>query len=201
MKQLALTIFITSLWVVALTGCDSNLKDRDGNSYRTVKIGNQTWMAENLKVRTEGSWCYRNMESYCQKYGRLYNWDAAKAACPAGWHLPTKGEFGALIEAVGRKDKSGKKASDKKLKSTSGWEFEEENYNGDDAYGFSALPAGRRDGSERYLNGGGDAYFWSSTEYSRFSAFYMSLTCGVSGVGFDDDENKDFGFSVRCLKD
>ena len=192
MNRLALIFFLMSLWAVALTGCDSNLTDRDGNSYRTVKIGSQTWMAENLKVRTEGSWCYEDKESNCQKYGRLYNWDEAKVACPAGWHLPSKGEFEALFVAVGSQDVAGKK-----LKSISGWG---KNGNGDDTFGFSALPAGDRGSLGYYDVEGYYAYFWSSSEYNSNYAYYM-------GLGYDGDKaglgsyDKIDGFSVRCLKD
>ena len=192
MKRLALTIFITSLWAVALTGCDSNLTDRDGNTYRTVKIGSQTWMAENLNVKTEGSWCYEDKESNCQKYGRLYYWDVAKTACPAGWHLPSKEEFEALFVAVSGEDVAGKK-----LKSTSGWK---ENGNGDDAFGFSALPAGRRHNDGDYTDEGGFAYFWSSSEGNRNRAYYMCLYYDNDNARLDD-RKKGYGFSVRCLKD
>lgn len=196
MNRFALTIFLTSLWAVALTGCDGNLTDRDGNTYKTVKIGSQTWMAENLKVRTEDSWCYKDMESNCQKYGRLYSWDAAKVACPAGWHLPGKGEFEALFFAVGSEDVAGKK-----LKSTSGWdEYEGKSGNGDDAFGFSALPAGHRYYNGDYNDEGLNANFWSSTENSSDFAYDMYLNF-LSDKAYLDFNTKDFGFSVRCLKD
>ena len=171
----------------------SSFKDsRDGKTYKTVKIGNQTWMAENLKERTEGSWCYEDKESNCQKYGRLYSWDAAKSACPAGWHLPSKGEFEALFVAVGGEDVAGKK-----LKSASGWKNDD---NGDDPFGFSALPAGRRYYYGDFSNEGDNAYFWSSTEGSSYGVYYVNLNYndGNAHQGYD---SKYFGFSVRCLKD
>ncbi len=75
---------------------------RDGKIYITVKIGNQTWMAENLNFTTaEGSWCYENDSTYCEKYGRLYSWETAREVCPAGWHLPSKSEFETLLSNVG----------------------------------------------------------------------------------------------------
>ncbi len=166
------------------------MKDpRDGKVYKTVQIGSQTWMAENLRVKSEGSWCYEGKESNCQKYGRLYNWDAAETACPAGWHLPTIEEFDALLVAVGEN------VANKKLKSTSGWR---ENGNGDDAVGFSALPAGGRDNDGSYYNEGKSAYFWS--EDNGYGVYYMfhSFGSGRSAVGkYDEDD----GFSVRCVKD
>ena len=165
---------------------------RDGESFQTVKIGKQIWMAENLKVKTEGSWCYEDKETNCQKYGRLYNWDAAKVACPVGWHLPSKEEFEALFVAVGGEDVAGKK-----LKSISGWE---KNGNGDDAFAFSALPAGGRNYYGNYYREGDLAFFWSSTEYNSDNAYNMYLNFNFD-YAYLDDYYKFNGFSVRCLKD
>lgn len=193
----------------SVMGCGSKLTDRDGNTYRTVKIGNQIWMAENLKVRTTGSWCYNNKESNCQKYGRLYNWDAAKTACSAGWHLPSEEEFETLLKAVGGtrvEDEDGKvftyySDAGKKLKSTSGWkEYEGESGNGDDAFGFSALPAGYRYYNGNYNFEGKGANFWSSTEADSEGAYYIYLGYG-SGKANLYVNYKYYGFSVRCLKD
>ena len=169
------------------------LKDKDDNVYKTVKIGDQVWMAENLKVKTTDSWCYYNKESHCQKYGRLYAWNAALEACPSGWHLPSKSEFEALFNAVGGKSEAGKMLKAKIWNnSISG---------GTNAYSFSALPAGIwNNSSEYFLNEGDRAYFWSSTEKGSFSAYYMHLYPG-SAEAFLDDNGKSFGVSVRCVKD
>jgi len=166
--------------------------DASGQTYKTVKIGTQTWMAENLNVETEGSWCYEDKELNCQKYGRLYNWDAAKSACPAGWHLPSKGEFEALFVAVGGKDVAGMK-----LKSTSDWN---ENGNGDDIFGFSALPAGSRFSYGHYFAEGNSANFWISSEFNSNDADNMYLFYKHDRAGLYHF-SKDGGLSVRCLKD
>jgi PKD repeat protein len=74
---------------------------RDGQTYQTVEIGSQTWMAENLNYETSNSWTYNNDPGYGNIYGRLYNWEAALSACPSGWHLPDKDEFNTLIVFLG----------------------------------------------------------------------------------------------------
>ena len=125
---------------------------RDGHSYKTVTIGSQTWMAENLNYKTDNSYCYDDKASNCSKYGRLYTWAAAITACPTGWHLPTKAEFETLFTAVG-----GQSTAGKMLKSTSGWNS---SGNGSDDYSFSALPAGVRDYKGDYYSSEGNfAYF------------------------------------------
>ena len=161
---------------------------RDGKTYKTVTIGTQTWMAENLNYKTVDSYCYNDNESNCTKYGRLYTWNAAKTACPSGWHLPTETEWNTLFIAVG-----GQSTAGKMLKSTSGW-------NGTDAYAFSALPAGYRDYYGDFLNEGNFAIFWSSTEVTSYGAYLMYLSYGNVNASLIDD-GKYSGFSVRCLKD
>jgi hypothetical protein len=74
---------------------------RDGQTYKTVTIGTQIWMAENLNYETTNSYCYDDDPSNCSKYGRLYTWAAATKACPIGWHLPSDDEWNTLFTAVG----------------------------------------------------------------------------------------------------
>jgi uncharacterized protein (TIGR02145 family) len=194
--------------------------DRDGQTYKTVKIGEQWWMAENLNYETvAGSSCFNDSAKYCEKYGRLYTWATAvgksevecgygkicylgegkvRGVCPEGWHLPDTTEWNALFNAVG-----GKTTAGKMLKSTEGWnDYEGTSGNGSDAYFFSALPAGGRNYYGRFYREGYYAYFWSSTEYDSNHAYNMFLYYGYGGgdAGLDDDD-KDDGFSVRCLKD
>ena len=171
--------------------------DRDGQTYKTVKIGEQWWMAENLNYLAAGSYCDNDSAEYCEKYGRLYIHSAAKIACPKGWHLPDTTEWDALRTAVG-----GWATAGKMLKSTEGWnDYDGTSGNGSDAYSFSALPAGGRNDYDGGCGGEGfSADFWSSTEAYSSSAYHMEL-------GYADDRArlsyyyKGYGFSVRCLMD
>lgn len=168
---------------------------RDGQVYKMVKIGSQTWMAENLNYELPESFCLANENENCIKYGRLYTWEAAMKACPDGWHLPTKAEWGELFDTV-----SQHLAIDLALKSSSGWKNEK---NGSDLYGFSALPAGTMfidSYGTRYKSEGFGVYFWSSTRYDKNDAFSMSLHDERDG-GNLFGMNKKAGLNVRCVKD
>ena len=192
----------------------------DGNKiltamfHRTVKIGNQTWMAENLNYQplTGNSWCYMNSTDSCNKYGRLYDWNTAKTVCPIGWHLPTRKEWDNLSDLAGTGQKSVNfiNGSDtmyywpgagKKLKSTSGWY---NNGNGTDDFKFSALPGGYRYSDGSFSNAGNGGYWWTATErgsyaYYRYMPYYYDVVFeGHSDKGYSD---KGDGFSVRCLQD
>lgn len=169
---------------------------RDGQEYSTVVIGSQTWMVENLNYKTVSSKCYNDDPANCTKYGRLYKWSAAMAACPSGWHLPNSLEFEALFTAVG-----GITVAAKQLKSQTGW-IAYSGITNEDAFGFSALPAGQwtNPGDGAFFNVGERASFWSSTEVNG-EAYYVVL-----GYSNDDASLYKFGkelfeFSVRCLKD
>lgn len=129
---------------------------RDGQVYKTVVIGTQTWMAQNLNYKTENSYCYENDASNCTRYGRLYVWDTATTVCPNGWLLPSKAEWEALFSAVG-----GLSTVLEVLKSTTGWD---NNANGTDAFSFAAYPAGIYAEKNRFDFLGKYAFFWSSTE-------------------------------------
>ena len=175
---------------------------RDGQTYKTVVIGEQTWMAENLNyadsVTTTGlkgkSWCYGDDPANCAKYGRLYTWAAAKTVCPEGWHLPSYDEWNTLFTAVG-----GISTAGAKLKSQTGWAA----YDGitnEDSFGFSALPAGCKYSLGDYDYEGSQAYFWSSSEDGSDYAYNMLLDYYGDNVRLLNT-SKSLGFSVRCLKD
>ncbi|GBU20134.1 hypothetical protein R80B4_00008 [Fibrobacteres bacterium R8-0-B4] len=164
---------------------------RDGREYKTVKIGKQVWMAQNLNYPADGSRCEAEVESECGAYGRMYDWKTALAVCPNGWHLPTRAEWGELTMLAGDQEIRGfNGTAGKKLKSTSGW-GDKERFNGTDAYGFSAIPCARGD----------YAKWWTATEYSISGQVYKR---GLDV--FDEytvESNGDMrGFEpVRCVQD
>jgi len=169
---------------------------RDGQKYKTVKIGTQTWTAENMNVKTGTSWCYDDDESNCKKYGRLYAWStAAKMACPDGWHLPSNKEWTVLVPAAGSL------TAGKKLKSKSGWNNNEgKTGNGTDVFGFSALPGGLRNDDGDFYSVGNSGNWWTSEEDEGNAAYNRVILYdddGVGGVSVD----KSVGFSVRCVAD
>jgi len=169
---------------------------RDKKTYKTVKIGEQTWMAENLNYDAEGSKCYGNNPANCQEYGRLYDWNTALKVCPSGWHLPSRDEHGVLDNAVG-----GGNVAGKKLKSSSGWK---DDGNGTDEYGFSALPVGNGDLYGRFDNVGRFGIWWSASEheYNSSNAYDRTMSCLSNGAGWNDfGYDKSNLFSVRCLQD
>jgi len=166
---------------------------RDGKKYRTVKIGNQTWMAENLNYNASGSKYYRNNSANGDKYGRLYTWSAAKEACPVGWHLPNDAEWTMLTDYVG-----GLKTAGKKLKSTSGWK--DRNGNGMDEYGFSALPGGHGNSDGSFVNAGYYGYWWSATDIDAAYAGNRYMYYIYEYVNWISSD-KSYLFSVRCVAD
>lgn len=200
--------------------------ERNKKTYRYVAMGDLIWMAENLNFKIEDSWCYDDKKANCKKFGRLYTYDAAMNACPDGWHLPSLNEWKNLFSVV-----EGKRIDDlglgimkskvaKKLKSTNGWSDWFENGtrsgNGDDVYGFAALPAGTRTMHDDFNALGEYAFFWTSTEYhTAYDPKYTQLddTEGlsehanhISFVNKSDWPNyaqyglKILGHSVRCVK-
>jgi uncharacterized protein (TIGR02145 family) len=175
---------------------------RDNKTYKTVKIGEQVWMAENLNYqpKTGESRCYANSADSCKKYGRFYDWETAKMACPSGWHLPSKDEWQTLVDFAG-----GDEVAGKALKASSGWnDYEGKSGNGEDKYGFSALPGGYGHDNNNFGDVGKSGLWWTATEmdmgedpdegaYGR--DMYSTDRVGIIGP------NRTAGYSVRCIKD
>lgn len=216
--------------IPAYAGPYGELKDdRDGNVYRTVKIADQTWMADNLKFETADgmSLCNCSDTTSCDSRGRLYPWKSAQTACPAGWHLPSQEEVGKLTayaDQVKRDMGFGLAISDL-LKDTTGWRH----LPGYNVLGFSALPAGfaylslegkpmDEDycGREFDFSVGTDpidfASYWTSTELEDGTHAFLNIKEDRNGksdlfgltdyTGYEEDEfNHLLGMAIRCLKD
>ncbi len=168
---------------------------RDKQTYRTVKIAGLEWLGDNLNYKTEGSFCYKDDDDQCMVYGRLYTWDAAKKACPAGFRLPTHADFESLWTAAGADFNAGYL-----IKADYGWSGDT---NGNDTLKFSAMPAGNRFDDETYGNTAKFAFFWSSDDSSEGiapgSARVWYLTSKFMAFGYMS-KPKNFGFSVRCVR-
>jgi uncharacterized protein (TIGR02145 family) len=192
------------------------ITDKDGNVYTSVTIGTQVWMKENLKTTkyndgtaiplvtnntewgnlTTPGYCWYNNDATANKatYGALYNWYAVNTGklCPTGWHVPSDSEWTILITFLGEND------AGRKLKEIGNSHWESPN-DATNETGFTALPGGYRlyDGNFNYLESWG---FWlSSTEYSTENAIQVNMNCRLSFLGIDYF-GKNWGFSVRCLK-
>jgi len=156
-------------------------------------------MAENLNFAAEGSRCYNDSTTYCEKYGRLYNWGTAMKACPSGWHLPSDTEWNVLMKFVNPSCSDNRDCvnAGTKLKATSGWN---RNSNGEDTYGFAALPGGS---SSDFDNVGNYGYWWSASEYkySANSAYSRGMSYGNEYVYGDFGNKSNDLLSVRCLQD
>jgi uncharacterized protein (TIGR02145 family) len=170
---------------------ESMTDNRDDKSYKTIKIGSQTWMAENLNYEAEGSKCYGNNPSNCDMYGRLYNWETAREACPQGWHLPSDAEWTTLTDYVSPSPET-------KLKAMSGW-----NNNGRDTYGFAALPGGFASSDGSFDTVGSFGFWWSSTQINATNAYNRYIYGSSSNVSRNRNYsvNKSYYYSVRCVKD
>lgn len=188
---------------------------RDGNVYQTVIIGNQVWMTENLKylpsVADPGTrssttpyyyvYDYKGTDvntakatANYQTYGVLYNWKAAKAAVPAGWHLPTDAEWLQLTNYLGGENFAGGK-----LKETGTTHWNSPNTGATNETGFTALPGGRLDKYGTFNIVGSYGIWWSATEGGS-GAWHRDLYFSNSTVR-KDIYGKELGFSVRCVRD
>ncbi|MCL2260359.1 MAG: tetratricopeptide repeat protein [Fibromonadales bacterium] len=173
---------------------DAFTDSRDNKTYKTVKIGNQTWMAQNLDYNLKGSRCYDNNDANCRKYGRMYNWKDALVACPEGWHLPSDNEWQTLLDFVGGADFAGVK-----LKSKEGWNDNDgKNGNGNDEYGFLALPGGYAN-VNKFIEIANFGIWWNSTASDNGTAWRRGMSNKIDGVG-RIAISQGFFLSVRCVQ-
>jgi uncharacterized protein (TIGR02145 family) len=207
---LAILMFVSISFCHATDTNSGTFNDpRDGIVYKWVKIGNQVWMAENLRFKTEsGSWCWENKEENCKERGRLYDWAAAMKAAPPGWHLPSDEEWKEMEIALGltkeqadqegfRGDKDALLAG--KIKRQDAWpvKYEGRPISITNETEFSAVPTGLYSNNEFshenytgwWTSNGNDSHAW------------------IRHIGFFDNtigrilNRKEFAFPVRCVKD
>jgi uncharacterized protein (TIGR02145 family) len=177
----------------------------NGQTYKTVGIGTQNWMAENLNYDAEDSKCYNDLDNNCTKYGRLYNWATARTVCPSGWHLPSDAEWETLMDFVGVSD------TGTKLKAESGWgpynvfDGGTISYNGTDDYGFAALPGGV---GRPFFCGEYDdkpvpssGFWWTSSYTNQSLTYYIYAKISYSPLQLMTESSPSCYFSVRCLQD
>ncbi|MFA4907308.1 MAG: FISUMP domain-containing protein [archaeon] len=193
--------------------------DIDGNMYRTVRIGSQWWMAENLKVThyqngdalpnvtDNAAWFWLNSGAYCNygnnatnsdTYGRLYNWYAVhdyRNIAPIGWHVPSDVEWQIMVNYF----LGGDEVAGGKLKEIGTTHWNSPNYGATNESGFSALPGGERDLGGSYYYIGENGYWWSFTEDDKNCASQIALYYSSSFIWYWSDFKQD-GFSVRCVK-
>jgi uncharacterized protein (TIGR02145 family) len=208
---------------------------RDKKIYKTTVIGTQTWMAENLNYNASGSVCYGNYAGNCKTYGRLYNWVTAldlppscnsiscsgqvkekhKGICPSGWHLPSMEDWNKLMRYVDNVNSTSSPYDSPKagiyLKAKSGWSSGYigdiyKNGNGENKYGFSALPGGIGNPGGGFKDMGYNGDWWSTAEYDDSGAYRFDLyygdKAGWSDVGGTNRRyDKASLFSIRCVKD
>jgi len=195
----------------------------EGKTYKTVKIGTQTWMAENLNYNVSGSKCYNNEESKCATYGRLYDWSTAMALpadcnsstcasqintphhqgiCPSGYHIPSDADWNVLMKFVDPSclDNSTCTGAGTKLKSSDLWDSYSGVPKGTDEYGFSALPGGGGNSDGSFSRVGDFGSWWSASENRSYYAYDRYMYYFYENMYYSID-GKSYLFSVRCLQD
>jgi uncharacterized protein (TIGR02145 family) len=187
-----------------------------GQTYNTIEIGNQCWMAENLNVgdmindtlemKDNGvieKYCYDNEPANCDEYGGLYQWNemmeytstsSVQGICPRGWYLPTDVEWTTLVDFLG-----GKFIADLKMKEVGTTHWKSPNAGATNESGFTAIPGGYL-GNKGFRALGKSGYFWSSSEYNTSCAWFCSLNYLLAGISYFEELKND-ARSVRCLKD
>jgi uncharacterized protein (TIGR02145 family) len=197
----------------------TGIKDGDGNVYTFTTIGTQIWLVENLKttkyndgtpipnITDNATWGNLNTPGYCwynndastykDTYGALYNWYAINSGklCPVGWHVPSDSEWTTLTDYL-----DGESVAGGKLKEISTTHWITPNTGATNENGFTALPGGYRVIDGTFVSIGGFGGWWSATEHGATYVWIRNMTCNSSSVYRIDDE-KEYGFSVRWVKD
>jgi uncharacterized protein (TIGR02145 family) len=208
-------LLIMSIMVLAMAfsfSCsflDEDSKDEGGRgndiaNYRTVTIGAQTWMAENLDHAVKGSRCYDDNSANCAKYGRLYDWETAMTVCPSGWRLPSEEDWDILMNFV-QTDNGLTFAylANKYLKAASGWnDINGQSGNGEDKYGFTALPGGHAYiyGDFHSTSVGMEGTWWTASEFVNSVSYAIKMSYAYERIQTGTYSNS-YLLSVRCVKE
>ncbi len=189
-----ITLIFCTLTYAQETG--SLVDERDGTEYKTIKIGEQWWMSENLAFKTNsGCTTYTGIEDYVKTHGYLYNWKMALEVCPAGWHLPSYSEWTKLSNQLG-----GNTVAGGKMKEIGTTHWKSPNTGATNSSGFSALSSGRSDDNEHMGYIGYITFFWTSEDEGEEDGICMALYSAKAEITLYMVK-KNEGFSVRCLKD
>jgi uncharacterized protein (TIGR02145 family) len=221
LTKLILSVLI--LFVIGLMKVQAQtVKDIDGNVYKTITIGTQVWMAQNLKTTKYSNgdligtttpdsldismefepkyqWAYEGNKPNVAIYGRLYTWYVVndnRKLCPTGWHVPSDEEWGTLVMYLGGPSIAGGKL---KEKGTIHWKSP--NNGATNESGFTALPGGYRGAGGTFANIGGGGAWWTSTECSSSNAINMLMNNKGNSVSGMKIFPKITAYSVRCLRD
>ncbi|MCF8381712.1 MAG: hypothetical protein K9H49_19210 [Bacteroidales bacterium] len=169
----------------------SFIDPRDGKEYKTIQIGKQIWMGENLSYNISGSYTYNDKEVLEEVYGRLYEWQPAVESCPKGWHLPDLEEWNTMINMMSGLIVSGSAQEIKNDENKTSLVHCTE---------FNSIPSGSRDPLGNYINLEEFAYYWTSTEGDSMTAVRKIISGGGLSIG-GGYGNKTSAYSVRCVKD
>ena len=224
-KENSSVILILAIFILFYTGCKKDPKavdpvtDIEGNTYKTIKIGDQLWMSENLRTtrfndgadipltKDDDSWHNLKSSGYCwynndeasfkDPYGALYNayTVASWKLCPSGWHVPSIDEWRTLRDFLGDSSKAGGK-----LKESVTVHWISPNKGADNRTGFTGLPSGIRYFEGTFASVLSFSGMWSATEASDEEEWYIGLYYAEAGL-ITDHRSKNYGLSVRCLKD
>lgn len=210
------------------SGCKKNnnnipefVTDADGNTYKTISIGTQVWLTENLNVSkyrngasilnitNDMTWGGLDIGAYCNYnnlatsgYGLLYNWHAlndSRGICPTGWHVPSDKEWKTLIDCLGGTDSAGDKLREE---GTAHWN--NPNFGATNESGFTALPGGQRHFSGGFYGLGESGFWWSSTEWGDICCAYkfgITIYDTSTWLRYHEEESKKAGLSIRCIID
>ena len=214
---LILLFLIPFLGISQLYTPGAGVTDIDGNTYQTIIINGQEWMAENLRTTkyangdpipnltddtqwsnlATGAWAHYNNDSqYENPYGKLYNWYTVadpRNVCPTGWHVPTDSEYTLLTDYLG-----GEPVAGGKMKRTGTQYWISPNTDATNESSFSGLPCGGRNSNGSFNGIGVNGYWWSSTENGTISAWFRYLDYSFGSVSRDTNGKRN-GFSVRCI--